>query len=517
LAEGVAALALVVYAILCVFVWPEESWRPEWDSALYLLLGQALASGEGYTYLGQPFFLRPPGLPVLISFFVEDGQVDVPALLRLLMASAALFAVVLYAALRCVVGPWIALAVTALAATALPVARSFHWVLAELPFLALPFGAIACLERSGRRGPRWWTWAIAGALLLAASLHLRGAGLVLVPGMLLPGFRSDRGRQRWRPLLALGLLVAAMTPWWITSSRLAAEAPRPSEQLLAFDYTTALLHVDPGNPDSPRIGPAELGRRIRQNAPRFASELGRNALGRHQPLGTALWLAAAAGGFVLALRRGPTLFEWFAVAYSALLLAYYEFDPRLAAPLTPLPHLYALGALTAAVAYIQARARPQVLRRALGVVPVLVFAALLGVNLARLPRYLDPVSPSEGSVTQGDSVSKSWTPVVAWANFESVGTWLREHTEPDAVLLCNQAPILSYLSGRTAYTYRFVRKPDLIGRTGAEIVVLDGPMPQRVLEETRARALRSWTLQPTGVRVVAVWAAPPGAPSGSAH
>jgi hypothetical protein len=156
------------------------------------------------------------------------------------------------------------------------------------------------------------------------------------------------------------------------------------------------------------------------------------------------------------------------------------------------------------------RAKSEALQRTLGVVPILVFAALLGANLTRLPRYLDPESPIEGSTGQGDSVSKSWTPRHLQAHFESVGTWLREHTPPDAVILCNQAPILSYLSGRTAYTYRFVRKPDLIGRTGAAFVVFDGPLPPSVYKETQERAIGSWTIQPGRVPVVAVRATPRG-------
>jgi hypothetical protein len=508
LADGTAVLALVVYAIFCVVVWPEDSWRPEWDSALYLLLGQSLSAGEGYTYLGQPFFLRPPGFPFLVSLFVEDGRVDIPALLWVLMASAPLFAAALYAAVRGVVDPWSALAVTALSVTAPPIVRSFNWVLAELPFLALLFGAVACLERSVRQGPRGWTWAAAGALLLAASMYLRGAGLVLFPGLLLLGLRGVRGRDRWRPVVALALLVALMSPWWIASSRWAADAPRPSEQLLAFDYTTALLHVDAGDPDSARIGPMELVRRIGSNGPRFGAELGGNALGRHRPIGTALWLALAAVGFVLAIRRGPTLFEWLAVAYGALLLSYYEFDPRLAALLTPLPYLYAFLALNAGVAFVRGRADSDVVRRGVETVPVLAFAGLLGVNLVHLPSYLDPAASNEARAADAALPSKSWTPLDLQAQFESMGKWIRRNTPRDAVILCNQAPILSYLSGRTAYTYRFSRKPDLIARTGAQFVVFDGPPVPHVVRETRERGLRTWTVQPGNLPVVAVRPSP---------
>jgi hypothetical protein len=160
------------------------------------------------------------------------------------------------------------------------------------------------------------------------------------------------------------------------------------------------------------------------------------------------------------------------------------------------------------VAAAHGRAKSEALRRTFSVVPVVVFAALLGANLARLPDYLDPESPIEGSAGQGNSVSKSWTPGHLQARFESVGTWLREHTQPDAVILCNQAPILSYPRGRTANTYRFLREPHLNPRTAAEFVVFDGSLPPRIYKETQERAIRSWTVQPGRVPVVAVRATP---------
>ena len=51
----------------------EPRFRPEWDSALYLLTAQSLAEGDGYRYLGEAFFLRPPGFSYALTFFYKDG------------------------------------------------------------------------------------------------------------------------------------------------------------------------------------------------------------------------------------------------------------------------------------------------------------------------------------------------------------------------------------------------------------------------------------------------------------
>ena len=80
--------ALGLYAVCGLALWVRTDWRPEWDSAIYLLLGRSLALGEGYTYLGQPFFLRPPGLSWALSGLVQPGGYDHELLNRLLFLAA---------------------------------------------------------------------------------------------------------------------------------------------------------------------------------------------------------------------------------------------------------------------------------------------------------------------------------------------------------------------------------------------------------------------------------------------
>ena len=65
----VAPLALAAYALCALKVWTDPEWRPEWDSALYILAeGRATASAS-------TFVLRPPGFSWLISL-VSDGPFD---------------------------------------------------------------------------------------------------------------------------------------------------------------------------------------------------------------------------------------------------------------------------------------------------------------------------------------------------------------------------------------------------------------------------------------------------------
>lgn len=207
-----ALAAWVVYALLCWFVWPEDAWRPEWDSATYLLTGTSLAEGDGYRYLGEPFFLRPPGTAFLISFFVEDGRVDIPALLRVLVLTGALFVGAVYAAVRCVASAALAFAVAVLTATSPLLATTFNTVMSELPFAACLFGAIACLERVPRSERGRWAWVAGGAALWAGAAWFRTVALVLPPGMLLPLLGPSRRRRAATCGVTFGLSLALIAP-----------------------------------------------------------------------------------------------------------------------------------------------------------------------------------------------------------------------------------------------------------------------------------------------------------------
>jgi len=46
LAAGVAAVALAAYAILCVFVWPDDTWRPEWERPSALGVARLLSGRD---------------------------------------------------------------------------------------------------------------------------------------------------------------------------------------------------------------------------------------------------------------------------------------------------------------------------------------------------------------------------------------------------------------------------------------------------------------------------------------
>ena len=62
------AFALLAIGLLASLVWTVHPWYdPENDASMYVATARALVGGEGYSYLGMPFSMRPPGWPVLLA------------------------------------------------------------------------------------------------------------------------------------------------------------------------------------------------------------------------------------------------------------------------------------------------------------------------------------------------------------------------------------------------------------------------------------------------------------------
>jgi hypothetical protein len=451
-------------------------WWPEWDSAIYILLGRSLARGEGYLYLGEPFSLRPPGLPWLVSWVLPEGELDELALNRLVMFFAGATPTAVYFALRARHPRWLSLAAAMLGATSAIYTTRFNRVESEFPFAALLFLGIGCFERARQAAWRSALWSLSSALCLAGAAHVRTLGLIAIPGLfalaLRPAPAARRG-SRWLPGLAATVLVLP----WLAWARLAAgEAPGSTDQLLASDYWTALTRVDPGDPASPWLSAEGWVRRVRANAPALRA-LVEATLGSGGGWGGGLLVAGVLAGFALSLRR-PSLLEWFAGCYAALLLGSGVHD-RLGLPLVHPVALYLLVGARGIAGWLGRRGLPGA-----ELVPGLLVAALAALQLAQWP----PDPPTRVQVVNGVRVERSW-------DLERrLARRIRERTPPDAVILADDAPVFSLLTGRRVYTFRHPRLGNLMERYDPDLVVVDASRYSipRFEEELARRSQRRW-------------------------
>ena len=309
-------VALAAFAV-CTQLWVESDWRPGWDSSLHILTAQSLRAGQGYSYLDQPFTLRPPGLSWLLSFFLSEGPLDAPLLNRVMMALAASSAAALYFALSRVAGQWPALAIALLFGTSLAEVRLFNTIASEHPFATLLFLGAGWLEVARRRSSAGLLWALAAAAALAAAVYMRSAALLAVPAVAVVALRGPPRARRhaWIAVFVIALLVSP----WIWHTRTVGASLPPSDQLLLSDYVTATLRVDPGDPASAWVSPAGWLQRILSNGGRMLIDLGRTVLNVGTlPVGGIL-AALSLAGIALAGRRRPSVFEGFAILYSLLL------------------------------------------------------------------------------------------------------------------------------------------------------------------------------------------------------
>ncbi|MEW6071237.1 MAG: hypothetical protein AB1726_01405 [Planctomycetota bacterium] len=483
LARWLPGVGLALYLLGCLALWSGKAWKPEWDGAVYLETAQSLAAGEGYAYRGEPFFLRPPGLPWLLSFVVAPAGFDparAGAVNGIVMLFAGLAAAAIFAAVRRGHGPWTSSAVAALAASSPLFLQLFGWTLAEYPFAASAFAGIALLEASfgarGRTPRRVWILAAAGGACLAAAILFRTVGVLLLPGVVLVAAWRGRGWGRLAGLLPVAIAGLLVVPWFLHARAAAARAEVPVEQDLLLDYGTAMFHVDPGDPGSPRVDLAGWRGRIAANGSRLAADLTAGTV-HLRAGGLAVQIAVLAlvlAGLVLAVRRrGPTLLEWLALAYTALLLTYFAYDPRLAMPLAPLVYLYLVTAAGELGAWLARRAGRPILRPAVGAAACAGLLAASGASLA--------ARPGEGTDLG--------------ASYRAMADWIRAETPPGARILCNQAPILALLTDRPCYTYRFVRSADILAKYDIDYVLFDASPPPQLEPLVRARRVRHWAIE----------------------
>ena len=323
------ALACLASLPLCVHAWFDATH----DASMYVSLTRSLLAGEGYTFNGQPFQVRPPGLPVLLmpvlvvfgsSFWAWNAYI----------ASWGVAAVLLFYAFE---RPRLGAPLAAAAGLALwlspPWQALCNQILAEMPATALLFACLLLDRRWGRSRSFARHFVLGVAIGLAA--YVRTVNVLVAPAAIAARLlRAER--LEWRALLlrqvaplALGTL-AALAPWSVRNAT--TDFPVPSDQHPLHSYSAAMWHVDKGDPGSPRISWQQFEDRVALRAPQCLAALGSGLRASEitWPRGLmALVLLGALAVFAVRERATP---ELFALGTFALLCVYFGFAPRLLLP-----------------------------------------------------------------------------------------------------------------------------------------------------------------------------------------
>lgn len=335
-------LALIVVGSV---PWRVHGWFPGGnennDASIYILCAESLLRGEGYSYLGEPFTVRPPGFSLLLTPLIAWRGVDFLAIHTLVALLGALAVLAFYGWMQPKAGTWTAAA----AALALHVHPAWQeWstqAMTDVPGILALFG-ILLLDRRVRAQPTLRHEALLGACL-GLSTYLRSTQWILLAALLAargleryPDGRSGRGSERAARMMALlgaALLVAA--PWMVRDALQRSDGP--SMQNFVHSYATGMLHEDAGDPASPSRDWTQV---LTETAPvRLAditAELGSLLRGDSRQL----WSLALGSLMLIAIAwrawRDREAAWIFALLYLLVLLVYFGWRDRLLLPLLPL-------------------------------------------------------------------------------------------------------------------------------------------------------------------------------------
>jgi len=433
---------------------------------MYIATARALAAGEGYSYLGEPFRIRPPGFSLLLApLFALFGTS-----FTLLNVVVSLFGVVLVTALYFFCVPrigWFLAVLVALCVWANPgFQRLCNQVMSDVPGTAMVLVCLLAERRLQARavfGDGGWRRQLLFGLGLGVVVHLRSSALLLLPALLVARgvrrlvlLREGGDPERWRSwLLGNGLLVvgtlALVVPWNVRNEIVAPEPP--ADQTRLYDYSTGMWHEDMGDPGSRRLEWSEIGARFHERKHQIAASLGNRLIqtGRRDASATGWALLFIACSAIVLVRRREAA-ELFVFATLGVVAFYFGYSPRLMLP------CYVLGLAAAA----------EVLRGLFAlVVRPGVAEKLVGVLLLGL-------------------LAMDWQPRRGWKairekheTFEAVALEI-ERRAPDAVLGAYRAWDLSVYLGRAVYGFEQVQRragrpgacEELIDKYGIDTVVL---------------------------------------------
>ncbi len=236
------------------------------DSEAYIGLGNAIATGRGYTRCLNPDqYLThktwPPGLPLLLAPVIRAFGPDLLALKLLMCGVGVAGLVLLYLLVRDLTDARLAGWVTIATACSAHYFWFSHQVMAEVPMFTASVAALWLLQRAMAEPSRWRWWCLAG-LVVGYGAVIKGLILLLVPASLV-GLRRVPSANRRRVLLRYAAFAAiAVIPtaaWAVRNSRVQAAS------LDGINQFRMILQQHANDPHSRLVTPAFLVHQVYEN------------------------------------------------------------------------------------------------------------------------------------------------------------------------------------------------------------------------------------------------------------
>ncbi|MFW5785222.1 MAG: hypothetical protein ACOCW1_03460 [Chitinispirillaceae bacterium] len=439
------------------------NWRPEWDSAYYMILAESLLEGEGFTYLNYPCLKIPFGFPLLIAPVMHfTDNFLILNIFILLFVGIAFFAI--YRSFGKTYTPVYALIVAALTAWSSLSLFYAGYVMIEFPFIAFSFLSLyfALLYSKRPTLPS----GIAAVTFLLASFFLRTVGIALIGGIFVYFLLHRIKIMKTVRFAALTLLLLIPIGLWIVQNRSAdVDNEDPVWQLQEFIPSreeAKRFRFD--DPMSSVNGAGDLIRRAVLNGQYYGAITSTVLLGFSFRLKredfenpsswsyiTLLGIAAllTLTGFLLSLKQKRTVFDYYFILYMGILMAWSAREPRYILPVLPMLLHYFLTGFSKTVAYISNRVSPR-LSPQIAQTAVVLFSVL----------YLVLNSVQNHQIIKEQHRADYYP--YHMKNFLRTADWLKHNTEKDAKVVSVLAPISAYFSKRWTVSFPRVKNEQKI-------------------------------------------------------
>lgn len=435
------------------------NWRPEWDSAYYMILAESILEGEGFTYQNYPCLKIPFGFPLMIApvMHVSDSFL-VLNLFILLFVGIAIFAI--YKSFGRSFSPAYALLIAALTAWSSLSLFYAGYVMIEFPFVAFSFLSLYYALLYANRPTL--SSGIAAVMFLLASFFLRTVGIALIGGIFIFFLIHRFKRVKTVRFAVLFLLLVIPIATWIVQNRSAEiNTGDPVWQLQEFipsKEEAKRFRFD--DPTSSINGAGDLIRRAALNTQYYGAITSTVLIGfsfslkredfenlSNWPyifiLGMAALLTLA--GFLLSLKQKRTVFDYYFILYMGILLAWSAREPRYILPVLPMLLHYFLTGLSKTVSFATEKVAPRLSLQSAQTAVILFGALYVALNAVQNYQIISEQHRAD------------YYPY-HMKNFLRTAEWIKQNTEKEARVVSVLAPINAYFSRR--WTVSFPRVED---------------------------------------------------------
>ena len=180
--DRIVLLAPVFYTATALLYLSSLShfWKPEWDSAYYLILAKNLLSGKGFCYAGYPCLKIPFGFPLLISPVIWLSNSSILALNCFMLFFVALAFFAIHRVFSRLFSPAHAVLITLLSSWSSLALLYSGYIMIEFPYLAFSYLSILVIIIYSKSNHPSFATGLLAVFLLLGGFFLRTVGIALI-------------------------------------------------------------------------------------------------------------------------------------------------------------------------------------------------------------------------------------------------------------------------------------------------------------------------------------------------